>query len=209
MRKQNLKRKAPPEHKRFCRCTPFCGKKLTRQARRLHYKNLQPSQRHKMQDSETATESDDNSSLESGRRSPTPIYGSDDNSSIKSGRRSSTPIYGSDDSEEPSIYQGDNQHQSMEYPEEELDESGSDYVEADYRPRSQDDMVSEEGQEELASDSESEFDEWKDFDEVNEATLSDEEKLQELEEILSAEEYSELWKSRMFLTSHCISFMFQ
>jgi hypothetical protein len=68
MPKRNSKRKASPEHKRYCRCTgtPFCGKKLTRQARRLHYKNLRPSQRNKMQDSETATESDSDLIFESG-----------------------------------------------------------------------------------------------------------------------------------------------
>ena len=69
--------------------------------------------------------------------------------------------------------------------------------------------MASEGEEELASDnnSDSEFDEWKDFDEANEAALSDEEKLQEFEKILSAEEYAELWESRLYLilSRFCLS----
>ena len=86
----------------------------------------------------------------------------------------------------------------MEYDEKdlELEEShGSDHTQANIGPQLDDDMMP------VVHDikSESEFDEWKDFDEVNEAALSDEEKLQEFEEILSAEEYTELWGSRMYL----------
>jgi hypothetical protein len=174
MPKRNLKRKVPQEHKRYCRCTPFCGKKLTQQARRLHYKKLRPSQRDEMQDSETATEFDNNLSSESGRGSPsTSIYGSDDNDDIEDSDASLDQL------------EGDHQHHQMEYDETEL-KDGSD------------NMVSEDDQEGfLGSDSESEFEDWKDFDEENETALSDEEKLEELEDILSSENYAELWQSRL------------
>ena len=135
-----------------------------------------------MQDSETATESDSDLIFESGSR-PTSIYGS---------HSDDIQVDASADRDKE-----DHQRHWMEYDQQEL----SDDAEAD--PRPQDDMVSdlEGGQEleELASDNESEFDEWKDFDEVNEAALSDEEKLQEFEEILGAEEYAELWASRLYL----------
>ena len=184
MPKRNLKRKAPPEHKRYCRCTPFCGKKLTQQARRLHYKNLRPSQHDEMQDSETATGTESES---------------DEILYSESGRESVTSINGSDDIEDVLLDKGDPQHHWMEYDEQELEEAN---------PGPQDDMASE-GEEELASDnnSDSEFDEWKDFDEANEAALSDEEKLREFEKILSAEEYAELWESRLYLilSRFCLS----
>ena len=191
MPKRNLKRKAPSEHKRYCWCTPFCGKKLTRQASRLHYKNLRRSQRDQMQDSETATESDDNLSSKSLAES-------------LSGRGS--PIYGSDDSniqiEDVLLDKGDQRKYDDSEQESDLElKESSDNAKAN--PRPQDDIVSESegGEEELAIDSDSEFDEWKDFDEENDAALSDEDKLQELEEILSAEEYAELWETRLYLIS--------
>jgi hypothetical protein len=144
-----------------------------------------------MQDSETATEFDNNLSSESGRGSPsTSIYGSDDNDDIEDSDASLDQL------------EGDHQHHQMEYDETEL-KDGSD------------NMVSEDDQEGfLGSDSESEFEDWKDFDEENETALSDEEKLEELEDILSSENYAELWQSRLcFLyiyfesESHCMELL--
>jgi hypothetical protein len=199
MPKRKLKRKAPPEHKRYCWCTPFCGKKLTRQARRLHYKNLRSSQRDQIQDSETGTECDGILSLESGRGSPT----------------TSIRVYGSDDFhvEDELLYPGDDEQdvvfeESSEKGEiEERSNNGkfeepTENAKADPGPQDRDDISSEGGEEELlGSDCDSEFDEWKDFDEANEAALSDEERLKELEEILSDENYAELWESRLYLIS--------
>jgi hypothetical protein len=195
MPKQNLKRKAPPEEKKHCRCTPFCGKKLTQQARRLHYKNLRLSQRDEMQESETATESNDQP--KSGRASPTSINGSDDNENT-----SDSLVLGGKDHQLERHWMGNDSD------EQQLEES-SDNAKADPGPQDDRSEVSEcaSGHEELTNDSESdsEFDEWKDFDEVNEGELSDGEKLQELEEFLSAGEYAELWESRLYLTSCFLS----
>jgi len=69
---------------------------------------------------------------------------------------------------------------------------------------SQEKILSEDRQEqELESDSDSEFDEWKGFDEECEAAavLSDEERLQELEDMLSAGNYAQLWESCLYLIS--------
>ena len=69
---------------------------------------------------------------------------------------------------------------------------------------SQEKILSEDRQEqELESDSDSEFDERKGFDEECEAAavLSDEERLQELEDMLSAGNYAQLWESRLYLIS--------
>ena len=294
MPKRPLKRKAPPEHKRYCWCTPHCGKKLTRQARRLHYKNLSTtSQRRQIPDSETCSESDGNSTSESARGLPTSstqvsyqiqaqaeeslVHQGDDeqegefeeesanhnfqelcanrdfddvnanwdfeedsanedfeedsvnrnfdedttvtctqggneeniNSENRDFEEDSANRGIEDDSdngdfEEDSANEGIEENRSNRVFEEDSAngefEEYSDNAKSQPGPETPDDITSESEQEDLyGSECDSEFDEWKEFDETNEsAALTDEDMLQELEEILSDENYAELWESRLY-----------
>ena len=87
-------------------------------------------------------------------------------------------------------------------------EEYSDNVKSQPRPETPDDITSESEQEDLyGSECYSEFDEWKEFDETNEsAALTDEDRLQELEEILIDENYAELWESRLYFFFPLLNF---
>ena len=53
------KKKIKREHKKICYCTPDCGKKLTKQTRRLHYKKLGGAKPSRASSSAVSTGSED------------------------------------------------------------------------------------------------------------------------------------------------------
>ena len=222
MSQRKLTRKTPTtERKKYCHCTPFCNKKLTRQARRRHYKRLQPEQLDAVQESaaldyssyssysEKFLSDSDSDVLEA------PTIASSSNFARPSGSSSDETIHQSRVTGSPdgSVEDEDSQR--------ELVESNEPGYTGDRAVPGQDDKehfkrgngeesegegssgqsASErEGLEhDISSDQGSDFDEWRDYNEDDEtaALQSDEERLHEFEDILGPEEHAELWESRL------------
>ena len=226
MSKIGRKRKAEPQRKKYCHCTTGCGKKLTRQSRRRHYKNLSDGTR-PYKSSESASTA---SSLDSDEEYP------DDESqaSEEIDSESEDPTTSGDVGEAESMaFDADDEDDEVgldEDPEEgqmcdeqegmdnDISMEADDKEEESSERRDNDEGDSNHGSldhchPDLAihntrnsSDSETSGDssevdddgDWKKFDEDEEhdAILSDEENMKQLEEILTADEYAALWNKR-------------
>lgn len=216
MPKKNSKRKAYHERKKYCHCSPFCNKKLTQQARRLHYNRLRPEQLEAVHDSATATVSDYSSyfSSDSDMLEP-PLATSSFNSTKGSLSEENTHQIFYEGSGEDEVEGNDSERGYMPELEEEDGEVGRDVQDdnehfewnhAGGSARDEDSEEEPEGEGFCGDDfrsnqgSNSEFDEWKDYHEDDEraALQSDEERLHEFEDILGPEEHAELWETRLY-----------
>jgi hypothetical protein len=227
---KKTKRKASPEHKKYCWCTPFCNKKLTRQVRRRHYKQ-RPQQYGEAKDSETATESVKSTSSSEKKLSDTVETSS---KTSDEDLHHQVGYDGSGEDEEQALEVDERGHSFDEdsdvniTSEDELEEQAQ--VEVEERGHSFDEDVkitiaAEYDEEHTGSGEESdatsnseglaseggqgfeddhglEFDEWKEYceDEETAALHSDEERLREFDDILGPEEHAELWESRLCFT---------
>jgi hypothetical protein len=219
MPKKNTKRKASgsPEHKKYCRCTPFCNKKLSRQVRRRHYKQVRdkPEQCDGAQDSATATEFD---------------YSSCSEKKTSDAVETPTSSYSLNFIKGSSSVENLNSQVGYDGSKEESEDEEQVQVEVDERGHSQDEDVDitssavEDDKEQTSSGDESDvvseglglglgggqgfedhgskFDEWREYREDDEtaAIQSDVERLQEFDDILGAEEQAELWESHLCFT---------
>ena len=187
------------ERKKYCHCTPHCGKLLLTQAHKLHYLKLSLHERKISRDSESC------SSL-SGNDDET-MFPYDDQENYSSGSFPQTashntpPTSSSDEVHEKSICskQSESNHDLIgdfgQYVHMttniQLMEEGWDNWEQEEQILSSPDYSNDEDN--INMDCESEFDEWKRYDEGEElaAKISEQEQLNFLDEIL-------IWNNRMY-----------
>jgi hypothetical protein len=219
MAKKSLKRKAPSERKKYCHCTPFCNKKLTQRVRRNHYKRLSSEQLGAAQDSATATVSDyssysgenlssDSDALQALEAQTLACSNSAKGSSSEESKHEiSYDGSGGEDEERELLVDGGNERgSSYTRPDEDgLGEVSRVVQEDNDGDESEAGSGEPEGEgleDDFWSDQGTEFDEWRDYHEDDEAAAlqSDEERLQEFEDILGPEETAELWESRLCFT---------
>jgi hypothetical protein len=233
MPRRKSKKKPLTDRKKYCHCTPFCNKKLTQQARRLHYKRLKPEQLDAVRDSavsDYSSISERFSDVLQALEAPTTARKS--NSVKDSSSDENIHQFGYDgtdsDSEEVEKHEPveDEETRSGYTSDEEsgytskADEGGGVQDEKGhfYRTRSEGEesgsgsgeSEGEALEEDLWSDQGSEFDEWKAYHEDDEAAAfkSDEERLHEFEDILEGPaEHAELWESRLYFTFSNLTFL--
>lgn len=198
---QRKKKKAPSERKKYCHCSPKCNKKLIRKTRRYHYKNIPNNQRHLIRGSESSSCSDaDAADLESPKNQATvPMDRSQGKFDVQelmdSDGRSGAGDDGGDEFREDSEGEDGDFRMGHVSRREEGDDEGDESVSNYSEDLDLDDEIKLGG----VSDSEndSEFDDWKAFDEEElEVEHSDEDAQREFEEMMGDEEYAELWSTR-------------
>lgn len=209
--------KVTSERKKYCHCAPKCNKKLLRKTRRHHYKKIPDNRRHLIRPSESCSDADPES--HSGLFPLTLSQGPMNQS--HQGQGSFAMLMDSDGSsgggESGEVFQDELMEESEG--EDQGDDEG-DYGMSQVSGSKGDDKGTEGYSEDLDSDKEkelgdfsdsekvdSEFDDWKAFDEEDEfeAENSDEDALREFEEMMGDEEYAELWSTRRYSLVHVLS----
>jgi hypothetical protein len=208
------RKKVTSERKKYCRCSTKCNKKLLRTTRRHHYKKIPKNRQHLIRASESCSDAD----LES-HSALSPL--NQGTGTVRTAPFDVPELMDSDASGSSGGGEG-----GEAFPDELMEESEGDY-EGDYGmgqvSGSEGDDVGPGGvlnySEDLDSDNEtkisgfgdsenldSEFDDWKAFDEDEEleAERSDDEALREFEEMMGDEEYAELWSTRRYSLCHVL-----
>ena len=196
------RKKVKSKRKKYCHCSPECSKKLVRRTRRHHYNKIPKNRQHLIRPSESCSDQDSDRAL-------SPL---NQGMNIFQDLMDSSGSSGGEDPEGGEALQDESKEES--------DSDYEDYGMGQVSGNEEDDVGAEDtsnDSEDLDSDNEirlggfsdsedvdSEFDDWKAFDEEEEleAEQSDKDALREFEEMMGDEEYAELWSTRMFSPHH-------
>lgn len=209
------RKKATSGRKKYCHCSPICNKKLVRRTRRHHYKQIPDQRRHLIRASESCSDTDleyhsalsplnettvPSNHLESHQGS---FDGQELNESDASG--SSGGMEGGEAFKDELKEESEGDHEG-DYGMAQVSGSEGNDEEADGVSNYSENLDSDDeiklGGFSDSEDVDSEFDEWKAFDEEVEAERSDDDALREFEEMMGDEEYAELWSTRKFSLYH-------